>query len=206
VTSWEEDIRQALSGQRSEEIAGVDCERRAAVALILRPPPGGSGDPEALVVRRAEVEGDPWSGHVALPGGRYDPEDTDLLDTALRETREETSLRLGRDDCLGRLDDIHPWSRHLPSICVTPFVVWLGSTQEIRVNHELSGYAWAPLPTLSDPAYRFTLERPSGRKFKAIDYEGDVIWGLTLAILEDFLKRLTGQGRSGLGAGAFPVA
>ena len=41
---------------------------RAAVALVLRP--GDAGELELLLIKRADYEGDPWSGHVALPGGR----------------------------------------------------------------------------------------------------------------------------------------
>ena len=60
----------------------------AAVAVIVAP------DPDAvLLIRRAERSGDPWSGHIGLPGGRLDPADQSLRDTALRETREETGLR-----------------------------------------------------------------------------------------------------------------
>ena len=198
---WVESLRAALADRRAKPIADTDCERRAAVALIVRAFPGGSGEPEALFVRRAEVEGDPWSGHVALPGGRSESSDRDLMDTALRETLEETGLRLGREDCLGRLDDILPWSRRLPAICVTPFVVWLSSAQEVRENHELAGHLWVPLSALSNPAGRITLVRPSARKFPAIDYEGDVIWGLTFAILEDFLAVLARSRAGGQGAG-----
>jgi hypothetical protein len=96
-------------------------------------------------------------------------------------------------DHVGRLGEIHPRSKHLPSICVTPFVAWLASDQEIRLNHELTGHAWIPVTVLSDSLYRATLvrEAPSVREFPAIDYEGDVIWGLTLAIVEDFLAVLS---------------
>jgi 8-oxo-dGTP pyrophosphatase MutT (NUDIX family) len=126
---------------------------------------------------------------VALPGGRRDAEDADLLETARRETLEETGLVLERDDHIGRLGEIHPRSRHLPSICVTPFVAWMATHQEVHENHELSGHLWVPICALADPAYRSTLirEAPTTREFPAIDYEGDVIWGLTFAILEDFL-------------------
>jgi len=196
-----EDLRQALAERPADRIPGTDCEMRAAVTLILRSPAAGEDGPEALFVRRAEVPGDPWSGHVALPGGRRDPDDEDLLETARRETLEETGLRLGREDCLGRLDDILPWSRHLPAICVTPFVVWLGSAQEVRENHELAGHLWVPLSALSNPACRITLVRPSAREFPAIDYEGDVIWGLTFAILEDFLAVLARSAAGGQGEG-----
>ena len=203
TTGWAADLRQALADRPADRIPETDCEIRAAVTLILRSPAAGEDGPEALFVRRAEVPGDPWSGHVALPGGRRDPDDEDLLETARRETFEETGLRLAREDHLGRLGEIHPRSKHLPSICVTPFVAWLESEQDVRVNHELTGHVWLPVSTLSDSRYRSTLvrEAPTLREFPAIDYEGDVIWGLTFAILEDFLAVLArlpagGQGEA----------
>jgi len=194
-------LRSALEARPAERIPETDCETRAAVTLILRPAEGG--EPEALYVRRAHVEGDPWSGHVALPGGRMDPGDADLIETARRETFEETGLRLERQDYLGRLHELHPRSSHLPSICVTPFVAWLGSDQDVRVNHELTGHVWIPVSKLSDPRYRSTLvrEAPTVREFPAIEYEGDVIWGLTLAILEDFLAVLALSRAGGQGEG-----
>lgn len=190
---WIEAVRRALSDRDAGRISEDDCGIRAAVALVVRggsTGPEGTADPEALFVRRARVEGDPWSGHVALPGGRAELADADLFDTACRETREETGLVLDRNDCLGRLAEIHPRSPHLPPICVTPFVAWLEERQEIRLNHELTGHVWIPLSALSDPRYRSTLVRevPSVREFPTIDYEGHVIWGLTFAILEDFLE------------------
>jgi 8-oxo-dGTP pyrophosphatase MutT (NUDIX family) len=195
---WAERLRSALADRPADRIPETDCETRAAVTLILRPSAVDGGGPEALLVRRAEVPGDPWSGHVALPGGRQDPDDVDLLDTARRETFEETELRLERDDHLGRLGEIHPRSRHLPSICVTPFVAWMAEHQEVRVNHELTGHIWVPTVALSDPGYRSTLvlQTPTVREFPAIDFEGHVIWGLTFAILEDFLTVLEGMAES----------
>ena len=190
---WVERFRSALADRPADRIPETDCEVRAAVTLILRSSISDPSGVEALFVRRAEVPGDPWSGHVALPGGRRDPEDADLLDTARRETFEETGLRLERADHVGRLGEIHPRSKHLPSICVTPFVAWLASDHEVRLNYELTGHAWIPVAALSDPRYRSTLvrEAPTIREFPAIDYEGDVIWGLTFAIVEDFLAVLS---------------
>lgn len=195
---WVEATRKALARRAAGRIPEADCGIRAAVTLILRKRPGEVGGVEALFVRRARVEGDPWSGHVALPGGRADTEDADLLDTARRETLEETGLALDRDDCLGRLAEIHPRSPHLPPICVTPFVAWLDGDREVTLNHELTGYVWIPISALSDPRYRSTLVRevPSVREFPSIDYEGHVIWGLTFAILEDFLDVVGGAGES----------
>jgi hypothetical protein len=70
--------------------------------------------------------------------------------------------------------------------------------QEVRVNHELTGHLWVPTVALSDPGYRSTLvlQTPTVREFPAIDFEGHVIWGLTFAILEDYLTVLGGMAES----------
>ena len=58
------------------------------------------GDPEVLFIKRSARQGDRWSGHVALPGGRRDPTDKDDVAAAVRETREEVGLDLAAPECL----------------------------------------------------------------------------------------------------------
>src|SRR5215213_2159058 len=70
---------------------GAGALRQAAVALVLR---GGVEGAEMLVIKRSEAERDHWSGHLALPGGRAEPSDENLLATAVRETFEEVGLDL----------------------------------------------------------------------------------------------------------------
>lgn len=53
------------------------------------------GDPEVLFIKRAARIGDKWNGHVALPGGKRDPEDDDDAVTAMREALEEVGIDLG---------------------------------------------------------------------------------------------------------------
>lgn len=168
------------------------ADRRAAVTLLLTPEPERPDEIELLFGLRAEVEGDPWSGHVALPGGREDPEDADLVETARRELREETAIELPRDAVVGRLDDLHPQAVHLPSIVVSPFVAWLPERPTVRENYELAGHVWIPIPDLADPARRssFRREKPTPREFETVEYAGAVVWGMTLMIVEDFLRRI----------------
>jgi 8-oxo-dGTP pyrophosphatase MutT (NUDIX family) len=192
-----ESIREALSQRSVRRIADADCDVRAAVCLVLSasvPESRAAGEPAVLFVRRADYAGDPWSGHMALPGGRASEEDIDLLDTARRETLEETGLRLERPDFLGRLDDIHPRSPHLPSIAITPFVAWHRGEVRVTVSRELAGYAWIPISYLAAPERRGTLDlkRPVRRTFPGIRHQGEFIWGLTFAIVEDFLRLVAG--------------
>ena len=75
-------VREVLGGSLP---VGIDPPGpfAAAVAAILRQAPSGL---EVLFIKRAERDGDPWSGHMAFPGGRREPHDSDLYSTALRET------------------------------------------------------------------------------------------------------------------------
>ncbi|HVP46454.1 MAG TPA: NUDIX domain-containing protein [Bryobacteraceae bacterium] len=69
------------------------ADPEAAVAILHAQEPAES----VLLIRRAERENDPWSGHWSFPGGRREPEDPDLLCTALRELNEESGIHLGRE-------------------------------------------------------------------------------------------------------------
>src|SRR5258706_15670381 len=101
------DIRRAVAS----EPATVPNEygQWAAVALMLRELEHG---PEVFLIRRTEQAHDPWSGHVAFPGGRYDVGDSDLEMTARREVFEEVGIDLSSTGVvLGRLDDVQAVAR-----------------------------------------------------------------------------------------------
>lgn len=161
---------------------------QAAVALVLRARPGI----DLLLIKRATSERDPWSGHMALPGGRRDPSDADLIDTARRETREETGVDLGRDAAaLGRLDDVAPSSVRLPRLTIAPFVFGVaGDTRAVVASHEVEQVHWVSLDELRAPETRSTVDIPlpgGPRSFPCYLVADEVIWGLTFRILEQFL-------------------
>lgn len=192
-------IRRVLDRHRPERIAAHEAERQAAVALVLRAPEGadpGQLDPEellALFIRRAEADGDPWSGHMGLPGGRREPGDRDLSETARRETEEETGLRLREEDLLGRLSDLHPRSPRLPSVAITPYVSRFLGPPDVTPSVEVRGHIWVPVRDLRAPENRSRLvvERPGEhREFPTIEVRGRTIWGLTHEIVRRFLALL----------------
>jgi len=161
---------------------------RAAVALVVAP------DPEALlIIRRAHHEGDPWSGHMALPGGRAESADADLVTTAMRETREEVGIELDRAWLLGALDDVAPRIAVLPPIMVRPCVFAVPLRPPLRLNPEVESAEWLELAVLLDPAtrQRVTIEaggRPQVRD--AFVTPHGVIWGMTERILSGLLEYL----------------
>jgi 8-oxo-dGTP pyrophosphatase MutT (NUDIX family) len=163
---------------------------RAAVALLLRV---DGGEVELLLIRRAEREGDPWSGHMALPGGRWQPGDADLAATAARETLEEVGIDVGRHGRrLGELDELAPRSARLPGIVVSPFVHHLTGRVEPRPNHEVQEALWVRVDELLHPdaatEYLHDLADGNTLAFPAYDARGQVVWGMTHRILAGFLE------------------
>lgn len=167
--------------------------KQAAVAAVLRE----RGGVEVLLIRRAEHPKDPWSGHMAFPGGRVDPEDAGAFAAALRETREELALDLGRSGRhVGELSHLMATAHARPiPLVIAPFVFELSGDPVLSPNDEVEEVVWVPLSFLLDPANRGSLERTfAGATFTLPCYrwEGRVIWGLTLRMLDELLGLVRG--------------
>lgn len=166
--------------------------RRSAVAMILREL---RGETEILMIKRAESEGDPWSGHMAFPGGRMESDDRHGLDVARRETGEEIGLELGLEDpCIGRLSDImtHPGLKRRPMV-VTPYVFRLHREVEFTPNYEVAEVVWIPLSFLMHRDNRERMQWRRGRidiPLPCYMFEGRRIWGLSLMMLDELMGLL----------------
>lgn len=173
--------------------ADAPVRKTAAVAAILR---DGSQGVEVLLIRRADREGDPWSGQMALPGGRHDATDTDLLHTAMRETREEVGLHLEQRQLVSPLDDLEAVARgRRTGLVIRPYVFHLEADSEpvLTPNYEVAETLWAPLVPIHQG--QWDTHRPysmGGQTWKlpAWDVRGRVVWGLTHRILSDLLGRV----------------
>lgn len=150
---------------------------------------------EVLLILRAERHGDPWSGQVALPGGRRDAADATLQDTATRETLEETGIDLAADGIvLGTLDEIRPRTPVLPPIIVTPFVALVADGAPVRISDELADAFWVPWSTFADPArIDESTVQVRGDAWKVTSYlVGErVVWGMTERMLRQLAERIS---------------
>ena len=161
---------------------------RAAVAVILAPDPDG-----ILLIRRAEREGDRWSGQLAFPGGRWSSGDVDLEATARRETLEEVGVDLSGIASLGILDDLAPSTPVLPPIVVRPFIYAVPSPVPLVPNHEVAGAWWIPLEVFWRPGAFGPAEYPRyGTLVRTAGYrlEIGILWGMTERILTPLLDLL----------------
>ena len=178
-------IAAALGGRESARAERDEPFMEAAVALILRP--RADADCDLLLIRRALREGDPWSGQIALPGGRLAADDVSLEDTAVREAHEEVGLDLRADGrVLGALAELRPRTPVLPPIIVRPYVVALERARAPVLNHEVAELRWVALGALFGPTARQRTSvhiRDRDVTVDAIRHEDFVIWGMTERIL-----------------------
>ena len=151
----------------------------AAVALLLKQE---TNKFKVFLVRRVKTPTDPWSGHMALPGGKRDAKDQNLKQTVIRETLEETNIALF-DRCrfLGVILPMR--STKKPEMTILPFVLLLEHEPLIKLNEELERYVWVSLEKLAQK--RGTVKFSFG-EYPAFLMENYVIWGLTYRILKRF--------------------
>lgn len=181
-------LRERLHGRVPARITDP-AATQAAVALILTPE---SDDLKALFIRRAQRADDPWSGQMALPGGRRDPEDADLFDTAVREALEETGVQLTESRLLGVWDDLAPRTPVLPNVIIRPFVFGLPAAPEVHSSPEVAYHRWVTLSHLRGAATTTTVGiRGKSVEVPAFVLGSDVIWGLTERIMKPIIDLTT---------------
>jgi len=191
-----DDVRLALRGTLGvarDEPSG----RSAAVAALLRE---RNDALELLFIRRATREGDPWSGHMAFPGGRREASDPTLLATAIRETAEEIGVDLTHTaDLVGVLDDQDASGRgsrgELP---IRPFVFVVHGPIEPGTSREVTEVVWTKVASLADDSRRTSVPiewAGASYTLPGWDLEGRVVWGLTYRMTRLLLQELERHAR-----------
>ncbi|MCB9556643.1 MAG: CoA pyrophosphatase [Deltaproteobacteria bacterium] len=175
--------------------ATIEAARRAAVAIILRS--NADQIAELLFIQRAEHPEDPWSGHMAFPGGRLEASDRDPRHGAARETREEIGLDLsnGAARFLGYLDDVQVHAKGAPvDMAITPCVFELLETpQAFTPNQEVQSTHWFSARALTDADNHQLMNynyRGTNLHLSSVVIDGQRIWGLTFRMLQSFFELL----------------
>jgi 8-oxo-dGTP pyrophosphatase MutT (NUDIX family) len=158
--------------------------------MLLR---AASTGPEVLFIERAKHPEDPWSGHMAFPGGRVDPEDPNPRHAAERETLEEVGIDLRAARCLGRLDDMEGHNAAASQLVISGYVYRVDGAPELSPNREVAMAVWVPLEGLHEPARQthYPLSLSGIRNLPGIlvgEPDRHIVWGLTHRFLESFFQ------------------
>lgn len=189
-------IAQALAAAQPHKLPERHHKRRSAVAVVVDH--DSMQNASLLLIRRAQHERDPWSGHMAFPGGRYEQHDRNGLATAKREMHEEvgfdiddaTARNAGR--VIGRLSDFSTRRRAIPiDMIVSPYVFQIEERPQLAPNYEVDDALWIPLAFFADPDNRSSLDFRHGGQNHAmpcVRYSDDhVVWGMTLKMIDELL-------------------
>ncbi|MEM4484579.1 MAG: CoA pyrophosphatase [Sulfolobales archaeon] len=156
-----------------------DRDYDAAVALIYNPT-----SKKILLIERREIEGDPWSGHIAFPGGRRESHDRSSFLTSLRELEEEIKIDRSKLIHLGSMK-IHVTRG---SVRVAPHIyIYTSNDENIEwSSNEVKTARWVPIEDIRE------IECPSDYKPRCFrtSYFGKIVWGLTGRILGEFLGKI----------------
>lgn len=183
-------IRRQLADYQPHLFVSERQIREAAVAVIVR---ARGKDADILFIKRAEKQGDPWSGHMAFPGGHRELTDADLRAAAERETLEEIGLDLGCAEYLGPLDHQRAMPRGRPlNMLIAPHVFALEGEPTFAPNYEVQEVVWAPVSSLASNRCHDTETRPMAGTptvFNGYRLErGHFVWGLTYRMLKTFFS------------------
>jgi 8-oxo-dGTP pyrophosphatase MutT (NUDIX family) len=185
-------IREKLASYMPTRI-GTSGYRKAAVALVFK---AGDRGAEILLIERAVNQGDPWSGHMAFPGGRMESHDDSTWSAACRETLEEIGVELRGAEYLGRLDDLTGNPRVSAKLVIAAHAFFVEESPPIVLDSsEVQGVIWFPLASLLDQScwVEHAIPELPEMRFPGLlvgEPGRHVVWGLTYRFLEGMLQIL----------------
>jgi len=181
-----------------KKIISRSWSKRAAVNLIVDA--SYFSQASVLMIQRAKYEGDPWSGHMAFPGGRQEKVDGSTLNTAKRETFEELGFNMDGPSTrktgltfIGRLSDAYARQRgHPVPLVITPYLYAVKQRPDLKLNYEVQEVFWIPLDYFADFSQRKKFDfNALGRTFTLPCYQfgkDQRVWGLSLGMIDELMR------------------
>lgn len=179
-------LRLLKSKLKRGEPSDPRSERTASVAVAFKE----GGHLKTLLIKRANREGDPWSGQVAFPGGRRGRNDRSPLETAIRETKEEVGIDLARSATY--LGHLGTFRTHTGMMLVVPYAFLVLERVRVERNAEVASHRWVPVEAfLREGSRSAYILREGGNSVRlpAYLYRDFVIWGLTYRIISTLIAR-----------------
>ena len=181
-TNQLERLRNLLSNQPATSSDGLE----AVVGMLINE--NRDSDLEILLVQRAERTGDPWSGHIGLPGGRIKSTDSSPINACSREVMEEVGVDLSHEgELLGSLPPGFPWNRQ--ELKVQPFIFKLHKRPTVHIGSEILSAFWVALSELPRMEGQSNVSTRLGpRSVDSFLVDGRIVWGFTFRVLNELLS------------------
>jgi 8-oxo-dGTP pyrophosphatase MutT (NUDIX family) len=171
------------------DLRGIEATTSAVLVPVFR---DDVGELRVLLVERGM--GGVHGGQLGFPGGKQEPGDGSLLETALREAEEEVGLRRSDIEILASLE---PRDTRTSGFRVYPFLARITPPRQWRLAAgEIAGVITPTVQTLADPAVRRKHELsfatwPTSQHVECVQLDGGrLLWGLTLRLVDPLLPRL----------------
>ncbi len=176
-------LNQQLSSKIFPEPKNDGKTKLASVLVIIY-----GTEPKVLMIEKSKKL-NIHAGEIAFPGGKWIEDDTDLLETALRETREEIGLNVSRKNVIGQFENVVTLNS---GFTISSFLSVLNDIQRLKINSEVKSVLHIPLipllETLSDDQ---DPNHKSIQEMYKFTYKDKVVWGASARILKHLAKRLS---------------
>lgn len=178
-------LKTALSSKISPEIFDDGKNKLASVMIVIY-----GTDPIIIMTEKPETM-NLHAGEISFPGGKFDEGDNDLLDTALRETKEEIGLEILRNKVIGQLKPVTTLNSRFKII---PFVSILDSAPQLSANAEVKTILHIPMiPFLKTLADDPDPNHKSIQEMHTFTFKNKIVWGASARMLKQIVDLMSNQ-------------
>ena len=177
-----EEIRNSLTSEINPVLSKNNETKLSSVLVII------FGDLPKILMIKKPITMKHHGGEIAFPGGKISNDDEDLLDTAIRETLEETGIKVKRDEVIGQLKPVTTLNS---GFTILPFVCVLNKVKNLTPNSEVDEFLEIPLmPFLQTLEKDSDPEHTSIQEMYTFRFEKHLIWGASARMLKQITIKL----------------
>jgi hypothetical protein len=178
-------LKTALSNKIPTEIFDDGKNKLASVMIVIY-----GTDPIIIMTEKPDTMNF-HAGEISFPGGKFDDGDNDILDTALRETKEEIGLEILRNKVIGQLKPVTTLNSGFKII---PFVSILDSVSQLMANHEVKTILHIPMiPFLKTFADDTDPHHKSIQEMYTFTFKNKTVWGASARMLKQIVDLMSNQ-------------
>ena len=171
-----DNLRSMLTSEINPTLENYGKNKLASILVVIY------GESPIVVMTEKPKHMKFQAGEISFPGGKLDSADDNLLETALRETREEIGLSLKPDQVIGQLEPVITLNS---GFTILPFVSVIDEIPPLSANAEVEKIFHIPLESFlktmandPDPTHNLIQE------MYTFEFQGKIVWGASARVLK----------------------